>query len=124
MRLTNEESEQLRIETENENKQQKKELLKELPAVLKEQIKAKQNPHFVLQSLKELLNYGYSRTGHSSKAGKVIWTNQLAGILDQLHVEYETGNDAPRKGGNGEYIKVNAAELNDRIIYFELVKEL
>lgn len=58
----------------------------------------------------ECLNTGISRTGKSSYSGgysnKSVWTTTTFGILLDLGIECEFGNDAPRGGANGEFVRI------------------
>lgn len=80
------------------------------------------------KALVELLNgsnYGFksttgiARTGTSgfSKgwAKKSVWTNELSNLLTQLDIAHTTGNDAPRGGASGEFVKITDARLIGRI---------
>jgi len=116
-KIANREKEQARRIKEEYDALVKDSALTELPEILRDQIKADKHPHFILNSLQELIDLGFTRTGHSDKGGKIIWTNQLCEVLDSLNINYESGNDAPRGGGNGEFVKIQRAELEDRLEY-------
>lgn len=79
----------------------------------------KANRGNVKTSLTELLNKGSARTGKSgySKgwASKSIWTSDVTTILSYLKISFATGNDAPRGGANGEYIKLTDKTLSLQI---------
>lgn len=65
-------------------------------------------------SVAQLLSDGFTRTGSSGwisvrrGASKEIWTQEISDILNNLGIEHECGNDAPRGGANGEYVKVTS----------------
>jgi hypothetical protein len=64
-------------------------------------------------SIDDLLNRGTTRTGESyynygGGATKNIWTNDVHMILDGLGIAHECGNNAPRGGANGEYVKITS----------------
>ena len=64
-------------------------------------------------SVAHLLSDGFTRTGSSGwisrrGASKEIWTDEISDILSKLGIEHECGNDAPRGGANGEYVKVTS----------------
>ena len=65
-------------------------------------------------SVSALLSDGFTRTGSSGwisvrrGASKEIWTKEISDILTKLNIAHECGNDAPRGGANGEYVKVTS----------------
>jgi hypothetical protein len=65
-------------------------------------------------SVAALLSDGFTRTGSSGwisvrrGASKEIWTQEISDILTNVGIEHECGNDAPRGGANGEYVKVTS----------------
>ena len=65
-------------------------------------------------SVAQLLSDGFTRTGSSGwisvrrGASKEIWTQEISDILTNLGIEHECGNDAPRGGANGEFVKVTS----------------
>lgn len=69
----------------------------------------------VRESLINILNFGYARTGKSSRSGKQIWTNQVADILRKIDIPCKTGNDAARGGANGEFVVANAPEFRTEV---------
>lgn len=66
----------------------------------------------VRSSLEGLLMYGKTTTGSSSwiskrrGASKDVWTDEVSAVLKRLGIAHECGNDAPRGGANGEYVKI------------------
>lgn len=73
-------------------------------------ITAKTRSKVINNSILELNNNGTTQTGRSgySKgwANKSIWTSEVAAILDSEGISYERGNDAPRGGASGEYVRI------------------
>lgn len=71
----------------------------------------------VKSSINILLATGKARTGESSyRAGyahKHIWTDVVAYILRNNRISFECGNDAPRGGANGEFVKLTGKVLKD-----------
>lgn len=65
-------------------------------------------------SVAQLLSDGFTRTGSSGwisvrrGASKDIWTKEISDILTNMGIEHKCGNDAPRGGANGEYVKVTS----------------
>lgn len=63
-----------------------------------------------LISLRELFSNGYCRTGKSyfksRSPYKHVWTSKVILVLEILGIQFESGNDAPRGGANGEYVKL------------------
>lgn len=63
-------------------------------------------------SLEDLIRYGETTTGSSSwiskrrGASKEVWTDEVSAVLTRLGIAHECGNNAPRGGANGEYVKV------------------
>lgn len=57
-------------------------------------------------AMTELLCRGIATTGFSSKRGKDIWTGRVYNYLTIHGFKCEKGNDAPRGGANGEYVKI------------------
>lgn len=74
------------------------------------------NP-FIVKKLKELLEVGIIRPTNvqfmSKKRGcqTSCFKDELVAILDTIGISYELGNDAPRGGKNGNYIKVRKRRL-------------
>ena len=70
-------------------------------------------------SLQELLTQLITRTGRSgySKgwANKSVWTIDVTSTLRSAHIKCERGNDAPRGGANGEFVKVTDKVLLKQI---------
>lgn len=69
----------------------------------------------VRESLINILNFGYARTGKSDRRGKTIWTRQVADALRKLGIPCMTGNDAVRGGANGEFVVANAPEFRTEV---------
>lgn len=65
-------------------------------------------------SVAQLLSDGFTRTGSSGwisvrrGASKEIWTQEISDILTKIGIAHECGNDAPRGGANGEFVKVTS----------------
>ena len=84
----------------------------------------------VKQSLTELTTNGFTRTGKSSfscgYANKSEWTGAVIVACKELGIEIEFGNDAPRKGANGEFVKLVNDKRKNRKIWAEIktAKEL
>ncbi len=57
-------------------------------------------------AMTELLRRGVATTGFSSKRGKDVWTDRVYNYLTSHGFKCEKGNDAPRGGANGEYVKI------------------
>lgn len=70
-------------------------------------IKANSN---LQQSLQQILKTGEARTGKYTGTGryasKSVWTSEVSAYLDKMGIAHECGNDAPRGGANGEYVRV------------------
>ena len=53
---------------------------------------------------------GFIRTCHTSGKGRFTtnldYTSDVTALLDQMNVKYVTGNDAPRGGKTGNFIKI------------------
>ena len=68
----------------------------------------------IRNSVAALLSDGFTHTGSSGwisvrrGASKEIWTKEISDILTNLGIQHECGNDAPRGGANGEYVKVTS----------------
>lgn len=60
---------------------------------------------------------GRIQTGYSSKNDYFIHTGRVTSVLDMLHVSYVSGNDAPRGGACGEYVRLTGTVLKDVILY-------
>lgn len=90
-------------------------------------IKANSNLQY---SLQQILKTGEARTGKYTGKGrfstKSVWTSEVSAYLNRMGIPHCCGNDAPRGGANGEYVRVTmpaflkitrklVAEENDRI---------
>lgn len=62
----------------------------------------------VKDSIEELLYCGFTHTGMSSRRRKSIWTDKVSEILQKLNIAHICGNDAPRGGANGEFVKITS----------------
>jgi len=51
-------------------------------------------------------------TGKGNYVNKVTYFNELTTVLNLLNLKYEIGNDAPRGGANGEFIKISQIALS------------
>ena len=75
----------------------------------------------VKTSLIELLNTGFTRTGKSgySKgwASKSVWSNGVCAALSVESINYQYGNDAPRGGACGEFVKIT-----DKVLLRQIAK--
>lgn len=76
---------------------------------LKAGIKA--NRGNIRKSLEKIINgYTVIRTGYSGYAKgwarKQVWTMVLSGELQRLKIKHAIGNDAPRGGASGEYVRI------------------
>ena len=71
----------------------------------------------VKSAISMLLLTGKARTGESSysygRGHKRIWTDVIAYVLRENHISFECGNDAPRGGANGEFVKLTGKVLKD-----------
>ena len=71
------------------------------------------------KSCVKLLNYGVTRTGSSgySKgyANKSVWTDMVVYVMNQTGIAFEKGNDAPRGGANGEFVRITDKNILKRI---------
>ena len=65
----------------------------------------------VVDSLRELREKGFARTGYSYKTGADCWTAEVVQVLKDLNIKCEFGNDAPRGGKNGEFVKLTSAAM-------------
>lgn len=70
-------------------------------------------------SLIELLNKCITTTGKSGYSGgystKRIWTTEVVLALRACNIKFETGNNAPRGGAGGEYVKITDKVLLKQI---------
>lgn len=57
-------------------------------------------------SLAELRRTGRATTGYSTINGTKVWTDKVSERLTLYGIPHQCGNDAPRGGKNGEYIKL------------------
>lgn len=57
-------------------------------------------------AMRDLLDRGIAYTGVSSRRGKDIWTDRVYNYLTAHGFKCEKGNNAPRGGANGEYVKI------------------
>lgn len=61
-------------------------------------------------ALQNIAKYGWSRTAHTTGNGRYItlyvYTLEVKEYLNKLNIAHEVGNDAPRGGKHGEFIKV------------------
>lgn len=62
-------------------------------------------------SLAQLREYGRASTGESTRRGTKVWTDKIEAILTEYAIPYESGNDAPRGGKNGEYVKLTSPTM-------------
>lgn len=73
----------------------------------------------VKESLIELLNKGITTTGKSGYSkgwsNKRIWSRDVALQLEIIGVKFEQGNNAPRGGACGEFIKITDKVLLKQI---------
>lgn len=60
-----------------------------------------------IRSLKELLHAGKTHTAFSSKRRVDDWGKKVEELLNKIKVPYIKGNDAPRGGIAGNFIKLN-----------------
>lgn len=71
----------------------------------------------VKSAISKLLLTGKARTGESSyscgRGHKSIWTDEVAYVLRKNNISFECGNDAPRGGANGEFVKLTGKVLKD-----------
>lgn len=71
------------------------------------------------KSCVQLLNFGIARTGSSgySKgwASKSVWTDMVVYVMNQTGIAFERGNDAPRGGANGEFVRITDKNILNRI---------
>lgn len=75
----------------------------------------------VRASIQQLINYGTTCTGRSgySKgwASKSVWTADVVKACEELGIVVEAGNDAPKGGANGEYVRLVADKRKNRNIW-------
>lgn len=109
--MSNEENEARRVEAERQDKKFIEDVLQEIPQTIIQLINGSKQKSFILNSIHELINNGKTRTGLSQKSGKIIWTFELCDILTKLGVKYKYGNDAPRHGGNGEWVTADQERM-------------
>lgn len=61
-------------------------------------------------ALERILHNGESNTAHTTGHGRYttlyVYTCEVKEYLDKFNIAYEVGNDAPRGGKHGEFIKV------------------
>lgn len=71
----------------------------------------------VKSAINMLLATGKARTGESSyscgRGHKSLWTEEVAYVLRKHNISFECGNDAPRGGANGEFVKLTGKVLKD-----------
>lgn len=80
----------------------------------------------VVNSLRELIEKGFTRTGRSGCSGgystKNVWSNEVLRHALTIGLNVEKDNDAPRGGANGELVRVVdssfSARINDKIVNF------
>lgn len=74
----------------------------------------------IKESLQILAYTGVCRTGSSSSskgwAKKDIWTDGVCKILESINIPFEIGNDAPRGGAAGEFVKIKNGALKKAIL--------
>jgi len=72
-------------------------------------------------SIDELYQVGFTRTGKSSYskgwANKSVWTSDVITACKSLGINYEVGNDAPRGGASGEYVRLMADKRKNRKVW-------
>lgn len=70
-------------------------------------------------SINELFSKGYTRTGSSGYSKgwshKSIWTSQVLTDAAKLGLTVISGNDAPRGGASGEYVKLVADKRKNKL---------
>lgn len=67
----------------------------------------------VRESVKNLLYYGTACTGDSGRRTggwtyRNVWTDGVHRVLTLLKIPHEYGNNAPRGGASGEYVKITS----------------
>jgi|SRR5690606_36923313 len=62
----------------------------------------------VKNSLTQLLNNGFTRTGKNQSRKNSCWTSEVVNILQSNKIPFEAGNDAVRGGITGEYVKLTS----------------
>ena len=76
-------------------------------------------------SVHDLLARGKASTGSSSwisvrrGAHKEVWTDEVSAILTDLGIAHECGNDAPRGGANGEFVKITSPAFLKEVKAFQ-----
>ena len=72
------------------------------------------------EMVQDLLNNGKTYTIHTSGRGRNTqyrdYTNDLCTALNFAGVPYEEGNDAPRGGAYGKFIKIDCVSFWKRLI--------
>jgi hypothetical protein len=78
----------------------------------------------VKKSLNSLVLTGIAYTGHSgySKgwASKSVWTADVVAACKELGIEVESGNDAPKGGANGEFVRLVSDKRKNRKIWADM----
>lgn len=74
-----------------------------------------------MQSVKELITSGFTRTGLSGYsrgwARKSIWTTSVIATCKSIGLHVVSGNDAPRCGANGEYVMLVADKRKNNLLH-------
>lgn len=65
----------------------------------------------VVSSLRELRENGFARTGLSEKRRSDVWTDDVVEVLTSIGINCESGNDAPRGGKNGEFVRITSPAI-------------
>lgn len=81
----------------------------------------------VYYALVSILNHGRAVTGGYTGTGshvrKWICTSDVCRILDSLGIKYQTGNDAPRGGAAGEFVRVTSPAFLREVRKYEREQE-
>jgi hypothetical protein len=75
----------------------------------------------VRSAVESILLTGFARTGSSGYSGgwssKSVWTADTVAACQERGIIVESGNDAPRGGASGEYVRLVADKRKNRSIH-------
>ena len=86
-------------------------LIEKLDTIIAHPRKYGINSSRVVSSLRDLRENGFARTGFSQKNGADCWTDHVVKTLEDININCESGNDAPRGGKNGEFVRITSPAI-------------
>ena len=96
-------------------------LIEKLDAIIAHPRKSGVTSNRVIQSLKELRYSGKTCTGISERRRADSWTTAVIEALTTHKIPYHSGNNAPRGGMNGEFVKLTSPAMM-KIIRHEIAE--